>query len=479
VTDRSDRRTAAPRWTRSDTIAVTIVTALACSMRGLRLTSPPFIYSDELFYAREACNYVYRSPATCGIPLDAVSAHPPMGKWLISLGIRAFGWEPFGWRIASLVAGTLTVALLYLLARRVLGSTTAAAFASGLLAIDFLHVVQSRIAMLDVFLTMFVVSAFTFVVIDRDAMATQRRGAGEGAWSVARSRPWLVLAGAAAGGAVATKWVGFLALLGSATVALLWMAGPPGTSFARRLVHALRRNWLALVVSFGVVPALIYAATYGPRVDGSVIAAPWARGSWVRGFAREQRDMLQFHRSSAEIRYLGSTNPFASPAWSWPLVRRPMIYYSEPRTTAGRETVMAMGSPFVWWTALACLATLAAGLVRRRTSDAAIVAVAGFTAMYGPLLLVSAARSATFLYYMLPAVPFMCLGVAAAVVRLEAPWARRAMLGVSAIAAAGFAFFYPVLTAQPLTADSLAARQWFRDCSAPTAITPPTGWCWR
>ena len=140
---------------------------------------------------------------------------------------------------------------------------------------------------------------------------------------------------------------------------------------------------------------------------------------------------------------------------------------------------MAMGSPFVWWTALACLAVLAAGLVRRRASEAAVVAVAGFAAMYGPLLLVSAARSATFLYYMLPAVPFMCLGVAAVAVGLRAPSDRRAILAVSIVAAAAFAFFYPVLTAQPLTDASLADRQWFRDCDAPTAITPPTGWCWR
>src|SRR5215207_1484136 len=178
VSHEPERRSDVPRWSRSDSVAIAVVTGLACAIRGVHLTRPPFIYSDELFYAREACNYVYQSPKTCGIPLDAVSAHPPMGKWLISLGIHVFGWEPFGWRVASLAAGTLTVALMYVLARRVLRSTGGAVFAAGLLALDFLHVVQSRIAMLDVFLTMFVLAAFAFAIVDRDAVAAQSPPAG-------------------------------------------------------------------------------------------------------------------------------------------------------------------------------------------------------------------------------------------------------------------------------------------------------------
>jgi dolichyl-phosphate-mannose-protein mannosyltransferase len=470
VVDHSDLRPATPRWSRADTLAIAVITALACGMRGYRLSSPPFIYSDELFYAREACNYVYRSPATCGIPLDAVSAHPPMGKWLISLGIRAFGWEPFGWRIAALVAGTLTVALLYVVARRLLGSTRAAVFASGLLAIDFLHLVQSRIAMLDAFLTLFAVAAFAFVVIDRTSPQTERS-----AWQL---RPWLIAAGVAGGAAVATKWVGVLALLGSLTLAAGWMLRDARTN-RTPVGTVVRKQWLTLVVAFGLAPGAVYVATYGPRVEGRVLAVPWERGSWARGFAREQRDMLQFHRSSAEIRYLGTTNPFASPAWSWPFVRRPMIYYSGPRTPAGRETIMAMGNPVAWLAALGCLVTLLTRLLRRRGTDAATVAVLGFGAMYGPLLLVSAARPATFIYYMLPAVPFMCLAIATVAHEWKKPWADRAMLGFGMTATAMVMYFYPVLTSRPLTEGAVAARQWFRDCDAPTPDAPPAGWCWR
>ena len=35
--------------------------------------------------------------------------HPEAGKWLIALGEKAFGMDPFGWRIAAAVVGALMV----------------------------------------------------------------------------------------------------------------------------------------------------------------------------------------------------------------------------------------------------------------------------------------------------------------------------------------------------------------------------------
>ena len=35
--------------------------------------------------------------------------HPEVGKWLIGLGEKVFGMDPFGWRVAAAVAGSLMV----------------------------------------------------------------------------------------------------------------------------------------------------------------------------------------------------------------------------------------------------------------------------------------------------------------------------------------------------------------------------------
>ena len=55
-----------------------------------------------------------------------------------------------------------------------------------------------------------------------------------------------------------------------------------------------------------------------------------------------------------------------------------------------------------------------------------------------------------------------------------------ALLGVfGALAIAFFVFFYPVLTASPLSRQGLEVRQWFDDCRAPPGALAPDGWCWR
>ena len=65
-----------------------------------------------------------------------------------------------GKRIAAAVAGTLTVVVLVRVTRRMTGSTVLGCLAGLLLALDGLHFVLSRTALLDVFLTAWVVAAF-------------------------------------------------------------------------------------------------------------------------------------------------------------------------------------------------------------------------------------------------------------------------------------------------------------------------------
>src|SRR5437867_2422379 len=161
-------------WSRIDWAALAAVTAGAAILRLVGLARPIGFVFDEIFYAQNGCLYTL-GPRACGIDQLASSRHPPLANWLIGLGIQLFGYHEFGWRVTAALAGTLTVALLYVLVRRLLatqvaaGAAAAGAFiAAALLAIDFLHLVQSRVGMLDVFVTLFVVLAIFFAVVDGD-----------------------------------------------------------------------------------------------------------------------------------------------------------------------------------------------------------------------------------------------------------------------------------------------------------------------
>ena len=87
--------------------------------------------------------------------------HPPLGKWLISLGMAAFGaGDAFWWRATTALAGTLAVLLVSLVARRLFASTILAVIAGLLLAIDGNAIVMSRVALLDTWLMLFALLGF-------------------------------------------------------------------------------------------------------------------------------------------------------------------------------------------------------------------------------------------------------------------------------------------------------------------------------
>ncbi|MGH2603238.1 MAG: phospholipid carrier-dependent glycosyltransferase, partial [Dehalococcoidia bacterium] len=316
-------------WSRLEWGALGLVTLAAGIIRLAGLNRPTSLVFDEIFYARDACWYVVGTEAVCNITDVTSRAHPPLGKWLVGSGIAVFGYDPFGWRVAAALAGTLTVALVFVLAWRLIRPVTArrattvgALMAAGLLATDFLHVVHSRVAMLDIFITLFVVTAVLAIVLDRD----RPREAAESAWSrLALGRPWRLAAGLALGAAAATKWSGAYVALAVIGLTIAWVIAAErrrrDSDWRGALLPAVRREALPTAILLGLVPLAVYFASYIGRMPGELLAAPWAAGSVWRNLYAHQQAMLEFHTT------LGGHHPYESPPWSWVLLKRPVAYW--------------------------------------------------------------------------------------------------------------------------------------------------------
>lgn len=480
-----------------------VVAVGAAIVRLAGLTTPAGLVFDEIFYARNACRFVIDT-ARCGIDDLVSGAHPPLGNWLIGIGIRLFGYDEFGWRIASAAAGTLSVVLLYVLVRRLLAgqvqataATAGATAAAALLATDFLDLVQSRVAMLDSFVTMFVIAVVLCVVLD----GSRRRGPrgedlGAPRWlrRVSVGRPWRLAAGVALGSAAAVKWSGAYVAIGLVLLLVAWevAAGAsrpdddPRSSWRAGVGRAFRREVGPSLVLLGLVPLIVYLASYTGRVDGDLLALPWREGSVWRGIMEHQLAMLRFHVG------LAGDHPYESAPWSWIVLKRPVAYSFASSAGAYRE-VLAIGNPITWWPGAIALAGVGVRWIRsgaRVARPEAVLLVAALST-YLPWLVLSGSRSQVFIWYLLPTIPFFyaALGLWAALA-----WNSlrgRVAIGLAAIAVAvSFAFFYPMLTAAPLTPDEWRSRIWFTDCSRPGAPTlvlpddevdrgpPPSGWCW-
>ena len=121
------------------------------------------------------------------------------------------------------------------LVRRLTGSTLLGGVAGLLLCFDGLHFVLSRLALLDIFVALFLLSAVSCLVADRDwgrarmaaVLATGQRyhPADWGPVRELRWRPWRLAAGVLFGLAIGCKWSALVPLAGFGLLVLLWDAG--------------------------------------------------------------------------------------------------------------------------------------------------------------------------------------------------------------------------------------------------------------
>ena len=205
---------------------------LSLFLRLWKLGTPKVFEFDETYYAKDAWSLLHFGYArgyvdganekildgkTTGQWTDGPSmiVHPEAGKWLIALGEKAFGMDPFGWRVAAAVVGSLMVLVMCRLARRMTGSTALGLVAGLLLSLDGLQFVLSRLALLDIFLAFFILCAVSCLVADRDwyrakmARLVPDQIADPASYGPVRGllfRPWLLASGICWGLAIGTKW---------------------------------------------------------------------------------------------------------------------------------------------------------------------------------------------------------------------------------------------------------------------------------
>jgi len=496
-------RLAPPLSGRGGWVTTLAVGLLAGLVRFLRLDLPGTGIDrgkifDEIYYACDAQNLL-----RYGVEHDTVAGnadcipkggggfivHPPLGKWAIAAGEQLFGVSTFGWRVAAALAGTLTVVVLVRLTRRMTGSTLLGGLAGVLLSLDGLHVVQSRVAMLDVFLTLWTTAAFACLLVDRQQVRSRLAAAPDDAltgWGPRLGvRPWRLAAGVCLGAAVATKWSGlyYLALL--ILLAFAWEVGARRTAGLRAPVRAtLVRSLAPLLAALVVLPVALYVLSWaGWFVSDIGYDRQWAATHPATGLAQllpdSVRSLWQYHREIYGFHdTLTSRHPYQSHPAGWLLLARPVSYYYPQNIVPGQygcmaaacsREVLAIGTPAIWWMSIPAL--LACGwlwLSRRDWRAGATVLMVA--AAIVPWIRDDLKSRTMFVFYALPAVPFLCLALA-----LTAGWllggrgvsARRraaAATGIGVWVAAvvvNFVYLYPVLTAQTLPYAAWKSRMWF------------------
>lgn len=374
-------------------------------------------YFDEIYHARTAYEHLR------GVYPYEVS-HPPLGKEILSLGIALLGMTPFGWRCMGALFGVVMLPLMWDLLRRMFRDDRVALCGAALLAFDFMHLTQTRIATIDSFATLFILLMYLFLY----------RYFTEG------KLRHLAACGVTFGIGAATKWTCLYAGAGLGVLwALHWVfsgvrahrAGD-GRRYARRLLG----NIGFCLVFFVLVPGMIYYASYYPY--GAARGLHGAGMYFTREYAaivlENQRFMFTYHSG------LVATHPYSSRWWQWLLDLRPILYY----LSYGDGTVSTIGAfvnPLLCWGGLLALPVLA---YRAWKCDrTALFILVGYLAQVLPWVFIS---RLTFEYHYFAATLFLVLALGYVFDRLR----QRGSFGIvyvfTAASGALFALFYPVLT---------------------------------
>ncbi len=356
-------------------------------------------YFDEIYHARTAKEHIDNV-----YPYEVT--HPPLGKLIMGLGIRAFGMTPFGWRFMGTLLGVLMLPILYIFLKNLFGKTVVSVCGTTLFAADFMHLTHTRIATIDTYAVFFILLMYFFMY--RYLTLPAGSSFGDGA-------PDLFLSGLFWGLGAASKWTVFYAGIG---LALLYFIG-----FYQKMRDwpregGVRRGpWvtgtlLFSVLCFVLIPFVIYCAAYIPYAiargieffpaigdDGAypnlLVRVGAAFKSGFTPFFENLRDKLT--GAAAAEGYRAATipqnslpgivannqwymltyhqgvhqpHPYASWWFQWIVDGRPILYYMDNvYNTAGALThttrFAAFANPVLCWTGLGAILICGAAAFRR------------------------------------------------------------------------------------------------------------------
>jgi dolichyl-phosphate-mannose-protein mannosyltransferase len=477
-----------------------LVTAFGTFLRFYRLSVPPSIVFDETYYVPDALgilkygtehNYIANRNGllargdqhifTAG---GEFVAHPPFGKVMIAAGEWIFGLNPFGWRFAVAVVGSLSILMIARIARRMTRSTMLGCIAGLLLSLDGLEFVLSRTAILDIFVMFWVLAGFGCLLIDRDrarARLAERMAhpPPDRAGPYLGVRWWRGLAGICIGLATASKWDGVWYIPAYFALCLFWDLGARRAAGVQRWVYgALVKDGILGLASLIVVPFFTYIAAWsGWLFTNTGYDRNWAAQNGIHipvvsalvSLYEYNKAMLHFDAT------LTTRQPYESQPWDWLVISRPVsFYYAGP--TLGHDgchvqncsqEVLAIGTPMIWWVALATLTICALWWVTQRDWRAGAIVLSFLVGILPWLLYLPRTK---FYFYAVAFDPFLVLSITLCLGLIIGPAragpARRALGaavtgGYLLAVLVNFFYLYPVLAAQVIPYTSWLSRMWF------------------
>ena len=392
-----------------------IILGISALLRIIRLGTPNEVVFDEVYYVDGARDLLANGvELTNGKPEFVV--HPPIGKWMIAIGIKLFGDNPIGWRISAALFGVVSIYLIFLVARKLFKSDFLALLSAALASIDGIHLVMSRTALLDIFLMTFLLGAFTALIYQKYLLMALMLGLGLG-----------------------TKW--------SALYFIIAIA-----------IYLFIRERRALISYVIVIPSVYLISWSGWFLSSNGWDRQSSSNSLLSLF-NYHKEILNFHTG------LETDHPYQASPWNWLILGRPTSFFYDSPKNCGSDNcaqeILAMGTPTIWWLGLISIFITIGYFIHRRDKSAGLILLA-LLSNYLPWLMFP--ERTTFYFYAIAFQPYLILAITFAIKEFlaDSQGKRRVwVLSGFSLSALVFLYFLPLYLGTVLTYESWYSRMWF------------------
>ena len=343
-------------------VPIGLITLQGMFLRIFMIASQPAA-PDDLFVALTGINYM-----EWGNLGPTMWNHPGLRNILIYFAMKGLGPGILGIKGVSLLAGTLSISLVALVAKRLLRDTTMALTAALLWAVEPLAIDFSRLAINDIYLAFFPLLGIFLCYCYRES-----------------GRQWhLVCAGLSFGCGIASKWSGVFPM----TVTFLMMA----LMVWREKSSTKSMAFLSLIhlaATIILLPVLVYLITFMPWFGRGYDFLEWP--SLQQSMYRETAQHTGYHPLELDkrdhwarewfIRPVSYEDIFVTATNDVSLEHEPGISLEKNVTI-----LLAAANPLVWLLVLPAVAFAAYRGIRRR-DEGLCGLTAFFVAAYLPLAL--------------------------------------------------------------------------------------------
>lgn len=295
-------------------ISLTFFAIIGFIFRVINVDKPFDPVFDEGYYIRNTLDLIKH-----GVEFNATAksywlvVHPPFGKWMLAPGIMIFGDNSFGWRIAAVFWGSLSIVIIGLIAKELFNNLLITSFTAFFMAFDGVAFLSSRTGILEAPLVFNSLLATLFFI------------------KALKNQKFLPLFGLFMGFALAVKWNALYQLVALVFFYILYTLPRTYTLLKLRKFKRLLTLKLRFINSFFLIPLLVYILSW----TGWFITKVGQYRDWgsthpskypfipdvVRSFWHYHVDMLKFHEK------LTIPHPSSAHAYQWLLGYKPTVFY--------------------------------------------------------------------------------------------------------------------------------------------------------